>query len=720
MLVRFFRHGGTKNNTTRTKGGETVKTYLLGTASQPRQGVKVLRGDPDITTEVINGSPHSQIYTSGVLSFAPDERQLTDQEKQDIMGDFEATLFVGLEQGQYSGYWVEHSDKDRQELHFVFANVELTTGKALPVYYHKTDLRLIDSWKTLTNDRYGLIDPNDRKRDFTPTHDYFAKANPPNKTDKQDLHQHLLDSVAKGVITSRDDMVAYLQNDLGMTITRQRKDSISVANLNGGKNLRLKGEIYHDDFNAHTYKQSLASKNQPSQSPAGAVSQSVSRATTEAPRTAPSDQRHNGKKIIQIQDEHWKHLNKRRERHQQRYCRAIHPTAHHPATTRTASPDEHHTSLTAGASSAHPRDDRFFGTEQKGVTGGTRDFTDGLHQVYQRATQADRAYLMPSTPKPSGELPKPSPNVQQRANTMAEATQQEHGRDGVTGNQVQQVPDNGFGVLGGFGVDVPDIQHSYLCSLANSASPKHQEPTTLQASPPEILQPISLTNPKEKVTHERQYPAYYTRQLEQLVHQIAGATAPQPYRTSADDTKRIAGDKTGDAPAHRHRHQPTAHPVQTPISPADDPFAEAHGRITRSIRQLADHTKPNPQPSRQDGTSEPRHSPPAPTRADTQPSESSRRFAGTIHAGQALNSQCTGRIGQHQDRTQHPSDGFGKLSAEYQQTASRISSNNQSLERDLSELDMMVAQAIQDQERAKQAELERQRRPSPPIPPKPF
>lgn len=182
MLVRFFRHGGTKNNTTRTKGGETVKTYLLGTASQPRQGVKVLRGDPDITTEVINGSPHSQIYTSGVLSFAPDERQLTDQEKQDIMGDFEATLFVGLEQGQYSGYWVEHSDKDRQELHFVFANVELTTGKALPVYYHKTDLRLIDSWKTLTNDRYGLIDPNDRKRDFTPTHDYFAKANPPTKS----------------------------------------------------------------------------------------------------------------------------------------------------------------------------------------------------------------------------------------------------------------------------------------------------------------------------------------------------------------------------------------------------------------------------------------------------------------------------------------------------------------------------------------------------------
>ena len=213
----------------------------------------MLKGDPSITTEIINGSTYRQVYTSGVLSFAPDERKLTDAQKQEIIESFEQTLFVGLETGQYSGYWVEHSDKERQELHFVFANIELTTGKALPVYYHKTDLRLVDSWKTLTNQQYGLHDPNDPKfkRDFAPSHDVFTKADlagiKETKDIKKAIHDVLLNQVATGAIKDRQGITQFLET-AGFEIARQSKDSISIKNPNGGKNLKFKGEIYDRDF----------------------------------------------------------------------------------------------------------------------------------------------------------------------------------------------------------------------------------------------------------------------------------------------------------------------------------------------------------------------------------------------------------------------------------------------------------------------------------------
>ena len=252
MLVRFFSHGNTKGDM-RTRGGDSAKNYLLGVENAPRDGARLLKGDPSITTEIINGSTYRQVYTSGVLSFAPDERKLTDAQKQEIIESFEQTLFVGLETGQYSGYWVEHSDKERQELHFVFANIELTTGKALPVYYHKTDLRLVDSWKTLTNQQYGLHDPNDPKfkRDFAPSHDVFTKADlagiKETKDIKKAIHDVLLNQVATGAIKDRQGITQFLET-AGFEIARQSKDSISIKNPNGGKNLKFKGEIYDRDF----------------------------------------------------------------------------------------------------------------------------------------------------------------------------------------------------------------------------------------------------------------------------------------------------------------------------------------------------------------------------------------------------------------------------------------------------------------------------------------
>lgn len=262
MLVKFFRHGNTKNATGgHSGGGGAVRDYLLKDKkdkSQPRTGASVFRGDPELTTEIINGIKNSSIYTSGVLSFSADE-QPSDQQLNEIVDSFENTLFPNLDKDQYSSYWVMHQDKGRTELHFVFANIELITQKSLPVYYHKKDLDLIDNWKDITNYEYGLIDPNspDRKRDLV-----LSQINFDDQTDdqlKDEIHDEIFNEVTQNKnIKSRADIVNLFKSK-GYEVTRQGKkeNSISIKNPNGGRNLKFKGELYSPTFNRDKLKKDV-------------------------------------------------------------------------------------------------------------------------------------------------------------------------------------------------------------------------------------------------------------------------------------------------------------------------------------------------------------------------------------------------------------------------------------------------------------------------------
>ena len=268
MLLKFFKRGGTDDDR-RTLGGSAVKNYLLGTNDQPREKARVLLGDPDEVTEIINGLPFAKVYTSGCLSFHEDDK-LTEVQKFDIMADFEAMMFVGLEPHQYTSYWVEHTDKGRVELNFVFPNVELVSGNHLQVYYHNRDLNLVNSWKNLTNDKYGFINPSDleNRRDVTPSIGPnllkdWDQSNKQKIIDKlkhyqsiEDFKQQLTDVVltqaalrqaSNNPLTCQDDIAAMLE-DFGFEISRQGKDSISIKNPDPTKkNIKLKGVIYERD-----------------------------------------------------------------------------------------------------------------------------------------------------------------------------------------------------------------------------------------------------------------------------------------------------------------------------------------------------------------------------------------------------------------------------------------------------------------------------------------
>lgn len=268
MLVRFFEHGKVKKGElTRTGGGGAVRNYLLfdkNDKTKPRDGARLIYGNDSDTTEVINGIKNSKIYTSGVLSFAPEE-SITDAQKIEIIESFEQNLFPGLMKGEYSGYWVEHQDKDRQELHFVFAEIHLPTGKALPVYYIGKDFDLVDSWKDLINIDYGLEDPNDPKRkrayrlkgyeyNQQKQQEIDAQANLAGQKEKkvfieEQIALHLIEAIAGDEsIQTQADVIELIGSMFEITRIAKDGKSISIKHPDGGRNIKLKGMIYERDF----------------------------------------------------------------------------------------------------------------------------------------------------------------------------------------------------------------------------------------------------------------------------------------------------------------------------------------------------------------------------------------------------------------------------------------------------------------------------------------
>ncbi|MDM1748136.1 relaxase/mobilization nuclease domain-containing protein [Acinetobacter towneri] len=216
--------------------------YLLG-KDRDREDARLDRGDPEQMVQLIDSTNFAQKYTSGVLSFA--ERDLDEHQKQQIMDSFERALMPGMDKDQYSILWVQHQDKDRLELNFVVANVELQSGKRLQPYYDKADRPRLNAWKDLVNDHYDLKDPNDplNKRELcTPN-------NLPRTKIKacEAITDGLLSVAERGDLKNRDDVIKTLEG-AGFEIARTTKKSISIKDPDGGQNIRLKGAIYEQDF----------------------------------------------------------------------------------------------------------------------------------------------------------------------------------------------------------------------------------------------------------------------------------------------------------------------------------------------------------------------------------------------------------------------------------------------------------------------------------------
>ncbi len=235
MIVKFFKNSG---------GGSANATmnYLLGKEND-REGARLLSGDPELTKRLSDSLSFQNRYTVGVLSF--EEVNLPDDDKRAIMESFESSLLAGLDKDQYNMTWIEHTDKERLELNFVIANVELTTGKRLQPYFDRVDRPLVENWKQVTNHEYGLTDPHDP--DKAQAVKTLNRQNLPKEVQqvKAQIGQVISHQIEQGNITDRKGVIDTLEQ-AGFEIARTTDKSISIKNPEGKRNIRLEGVIYEN------------------------------------------------------------------------------------------------------------------------------------------------------------------------------------------------------------------------------------------------------------------------------------------------------------------------------------------------------------------------------------------------------------------------------------------------------------------------------------------
>lgn len=205
---------------------------------------EVLRGNPERTEALIDASRHQWTYRAGVISFA-DSDHPTDDEQAEVMDQFERLAFAGLDPEQYEVLWVRHRHEGRVELHFCTPRLELTTGKSLniaPPGYQDA----YDSLRDVMNQRHGWADPMDLER----AQDVRDTIEAPTRAQGRDeLHAWIQDQIDMGLINDRATMVDAL-TDAGFDLPRTGKAYITARDPDTGERWRLKGEIFHEDWQA--------------------------------------------------------------------------------------------------------------------------------------------------------------------------------------------------------------------------------------------------------------------------------------------------------------------------------------------------------------------------------------------------------------------------------------------------------------------------------------
>lgn len=242
MLVKFWgiNQGG--------GDGDGSVNYLLN--ERVEQGTaKVLKGDPNLTKSLLLSLTQKHKACVGCLSF--EEPNIDEILKYELMESFENALLTESMQNRYNILWVEHTDKGRLELNFVIPKIDLRRQKAFNPYYHKVDLKRIDTWKDCINLKHNFTNPKDLEKQHN-IQQHQTK-NPQNKellATYEKLDKLIQDNLGK-LFNSREDIINFLKANQ-CEVTRQGKDYISVKLPNEPKAKRLKGFYYHETFRTIT------------------------------------------------------------------------------------------------------------------------------------------------------------------------------------------------------------------------------------------------------------------------------------------------------------------------------------------------------------------------------------------------------------------------------------------------------------------------------------
>lgn len=274
MIVRFFKTGLSR--------GEAPVNYLLreedhkGDTRYSRP--EILEGNPDLTIRVINDCSRVHKYASGVLAFRAEE-QVSPKQLSGILDRFREVIAPGISPEQYQCLFVLHKDPMDPKtgnhpfhVHFVipmtFLAGETYNGKSLagkrfnPHPPGQKSQEIMSLFAATVNHDHGwkqvVEDPLRLGIDS-----FWRKIDGQSNLRKIDLlGKELTQRVQAGSLRNRNELVSFIENDLGCEITRKSDTYISVRLPHMKKAIRLKGKLfeaatdYAREFSTHSLSNS--------------------------------------------------------------------------------------------------------------------------------------------------------------------------------------------------------------------------------------------------------------------------------------------------------------------------------------------------------------------------------------------------------------------------------------------------------------------------------
>lgn len=256
MHIKFLRHGAGLPR--------KAAKYLLQTHDHNkvrRAEVRLLSGDPEMFITVVESLPFVLRYTSGVIAFAKND-QPTDNQIKSLLHDYEKLALGGLDPSRHCWMAVLHRDEDgTPHIHTLHARVDLETGLSHNIAPPK-HLKAFNSLRDYYNYKHGWDRPDDPAlaRLVQPSHTWEAQQlrdvwmsgeSTSRATAKAQITEYITQQITLGTIHNRADMVSAL-SELG-SITRQGIDYLSLKVEGFEQNIRLKGLLFHEQFNSRTY-----------------------------------------------------------------------------------------------------------------------------------------------------------------------------------------------------------------------------------------------------------------------------------------------------------------------------------------------------------------------------------------------------------------------------------------------------------------------------------
>lgn len=271
MIVRFFNTG--------TSNGEAPVRYLLSTTdhegNQRPHAPEILEGSPALTIDIINSIERKHKYASGCIAFRPNE-QPTRSQLLGILDEFKALVAPGLSADQFNALFVLHQEQPDKKtglagfhVHFVLPMTILggtnSAGKNLagrrwnPHPPGKQTIETMSLFTQITNHEHNWKQVQERPQRLGIDSLWLKSPQYTQKKKAQMLHKEVLNAINTGEVKNKSNLIAFMEDTLGLTVTRANDKSVSVKFPGDAKAIKLKGAIYETG----TDLQHLASQGSP-------------------------------------------------------------------------------------------------------------------------------------------------------------------------------------------------------------------------------------------------------------------------------------------------------------------------------------------------------------------------------------------------------------------------------------------------------------------------